>query len=163
MKRGRVVPKDMQKTGVDSSALTLWKEEIIRGGADYEESVQEMALLQMKYFVNSFVSALKMQSWYRMMRYRRPFLRHRKERRKVKRDNFQAWALLTAAELFCYRHQLGQPFKLWHNEVIFRKRADALVVKVFNNSLSKVKLSLFSCAAFYNVSSSPTTIVPDSP
>jgi hypothetical protein len=40
--------------GVDNNQLVRWKQDGIRVGAREEESLQEMALLQMKYFVRSF-------------------------------------------------------------------------------------------------------------
>lgn len=55
MRRGAGAGNFSQRDArVDNGTLTVWKDEIIRGGAATLESVQEMALLQMKYFVRSF-------------------------------------------------------------------------------------------------------------
>ena len=39
---------------VGSSSLTIWRDDIVREATTYEENLQEMALLQMKYFIKSY-------------------------------------------------------------------------------------------------------------
>lgn len=106
-------------------------------------------------FIPFSVKVLKVQSWYRMLRHRRPFLEYCQKRYATKRAVFVAWAKVTWADKRNHIRRLILPFTAWRNETRFRRTADVLVSKILHSSLAKGRITPFSCWAFFNVLYTP--------
>ena len=141
------------KTANNSGELVKWKEQSISEFSSREENIQELAILQMKCFIKSFVMAVRIQSWYRMVRSRRPFHQYHVERLLTKGILFQGWKILTRAEHMSRRRRTGIPFFEWRNEKRLRRQADYCTSRFFQISINTLQINAFSCWSFFNYAS----------
>lgn len=136
--------------GLKMSKLRQWNLERTKDLEQKEESLQLLAVSKVRGFMDAVVVIVRLQSWVRMIKHRNIFLAYRAERAACRKKYFKAWKLHMLGQQMRLQNVIGKPFRGWQGEVEDRKRLQIIVLKFFQASITKLKLTPQSVMCFFS-------------
>lgn len=105
---------------------------------------------KLRAFMDAIVMIVRLQSWWRMMRWGKTFREYRKERRYMKRRFFVGWKAYMTSLRMAMHNRVGKPFLAWKAEVEEAKRLKFLVAEFFQISIRRLRLTPQAVMAFFS-------------
>ena len=136
--------------GLNLTQLKQWSIAQRQKLLEEEESKQEVALSKVRGFMEAITKLTKIQSWWRMMGWKKTFNEYRNGRIKIKRDFFGAWRRDIITEKMFLNQVIGKPFHAWASEVEETKRLNALITTFFGTCIKRLKLTPQAVMAYFS-------------
>jgi hypothetical protein len=136
--------------GINITQLKKWKNERMQRLLEQEVSQQEMALSKVRGFMEAITKLTKLQSWWRMMGWKKTFNEYRNGRKQIKKDFFGAWKRHMITEKMFVNYMIGKPFRAWASEVEETKRLNRLISTFFTMCIKRLKLSPQAIMAYFS-------------
>jgi hypothetical protein len=135
--------------GLDLKKMKQWVEARNDNLMKQEEYLQEMAVSRVRGFLDAVRMVTRLQTWFRMMKFRKEFSAFRKKRLVVKDVFFVAWKRMWQSEKLFMWQVIGKPFEAWATEASESKRLRVLVKDFFALCISRLKLTPQAVMIFF--------------
>ena len=135
--------------GLDLKRMKQWVDARNDSLMKQEEYLQEMAVSRVRGFLDAVRMVTRLQTWFRMMKFRKEFSAFRKKRLAVKDIFFVAWKRMWKSEKLFMWQIIGKPFEAWATEASESKRLRVLVKDFFALCISRLKLTPQAVMIFF--------------
>jgi hypothetical protein len=139
-----------QQYGVNLKKLKDWSTQKTETVVNQEESQQEIALTKVKDFMKAMRMLVKMQAWFRMLKWKHLFEVHLEKLKQIKKAFFFAWKVFQVAAKRNFGVRVGRLFYAWREEVRDEKRLQAIVRRLFVMACGKLHLTPQAVYAYFN-------------
>jgi hypothetical protein len=136
--------------GINIQQLKKWKHMRMQKLLEQEVSQQEVALSKVRGFMEAITKLTKIQSWWRMMGWKKTFNEYRMGRKQIKREFFGAWKRHMITEKMFLNYMIGKPFHGWASEVEESKRLNQLISTFFTTCIKRLKLTPQAVMAYFS-------------
>lgn len=140
----------IEEYGLDMRTLKAWSQQRMQKLLTEEASQQEVALSKVRDFMEAITKLVKIQSWWRMMSWKKTFNEYRNGRLSIKRLFFGGWKRHVIIERKYHFCKVGKPFVAWANEVQDTKRLNSVVATFFRSCINKLKLTPQAVMCFFS-------------
>lgn len=135
--------------GLDLSKMKSWVEARNERLAKQESYIQEMAIGRVRGFLDAVRMVTRLQTWWRMITFRKEFAEFRATRLVVKEKFFVAWKRQWVADKMHLYQSLGKPFEAWALETSDSKRLRFVVKDFFAMCIKRLKLTPQAVMVFF--------------
>ena len=135
--------------GLKLADMKRWIDERNAKLLKQEDYTQEMAVGRVRGFLNAVRMVTRLQTWWRMVRFRLEFALYRAGRVAIKQEYFLAWKRMWKSDRMHLYQTIGKPFLAWAQEVRDAKNLGKIVREFYANCIKRLKLTPQAVMVFF--------------